>query len=131
MLDRDRKRHRVIEHVGDIEIVFAFGDLERLVAVIVVAVSIPYNNMIPRVDRELHLIKAPVTQHRYNARQFKRQVVEIVTVIKRQRNLDIRFTHVRALHIGKKLLAQMVVHLMPTDRQTLQGQLEFGEFSHF
>ena len=131
VLDRYCKRNGIVEHISDIEVVFTLRNFQNLIAGVVVSLTETHDNVVICRDRDLHLVKTAVTQHNHFSRQRKRQVIEVVAVGEGQRHINIGIPHILTLHIGKKMLVQVILHVMRTNRQTLQGQLEFCKFSHF
>ena len=101
-----------------------------MVALVIVALTVLYDDVIVCVDLDLKRIKTPVARYFYDTFAMKRAVVDVVPLLKVKMHLDIRFVDVGALHVLEELGVYDKILPMVSIPKLGELHLVCREFSH-
>ena len=130
VLDRNGKRHRVVDHIGDIEVVVALGYDEHVVTLVVIVISIFHRHVISGVHRHDKAVKTTVAYESDTAGDVECHVIGLVLVHYIEAHGEVGVMNVATLHVDKKLFAEVKLIMMSPHGQAFEAEFEFSELSH-
>lgn len=130
MLDGDCQRHGIVDHVGDIEIIVALGNLDELVGIIAEIVTVLDDDMIPGVNGEFQVVKTAVAGHDGHAGHLETEVIDIVAVIDGKVDVKGGAAHIGTFHILEKRFVEMELEVVCPYGERLQRQIERAKLTH-
>ncbi len=78
----------------------------------------------------MQIVQTAVAQQHHFARNGKMLRVHVAVIVDGEMHVDVGVAHVGILHVGEKLLVEMIVKGVCAFGQALERQLECGKLSH-
>ena len=130
VLNRNHQHDGIVEHVSDIEVVVRVGDDKEVIGIIIVIVAIFDIYGVSGVDRQDEVVKTTVAEQSYRTGKGKLKVVDVVMIIYHKMNVNVGIADIGVLHIGEKLLIELIIKLMRSHAKRFQRQLIGRKLTH-